>query len=638
MENTVTSSADQFVERMDPSMDASPRPPAAASTLPAGAPALIAYGDNQRETLAALNRAFANPTLSVALTGPAGTGKTALLRSALAGAASNGLQVFWIDKPGLVDDAETKRIARLVFERSTTEASGGRSAILVVDGAEGASPALLRGLARLPATSWEGRRPPQIVLSGRPDLWSRLADDELGPLAERLVLRLDLKPLDDQAAHDFIEHLFAQPRRVRGQGLAPDAEREIVREANGHAGRISELIHETLTALDARARAPISLDDVSMAIHGAPSGTKGGASRTSSLSSLLMTDQPMPHAASPAATPRADKAAWRSAQAWSSERIHAMPPKYKAIAAAAVALLATTAIGGALLSHGSPPSPAPATIRPVATTEIQAPTADAAMAERTVPAAAAPGPSTTTTTAANDAETAGPQEQSRPIRVWPSQTWKETARAEPPMMPAPPAPPLSQQEAAPATPGITQSVPQAPTAPSSFPATDYAPRPRDTRPAPAFTTPAAAPAVPTPAPAAPAFPIEPPSTIQAAPLAGAPVPLPSFSRLPRAEERPASPPDASPAAISQKTLAALLRRGDELLANGDPVGARRFYERAATGGFATGMLGMARSFDTGVLGEDSAANATSAAIWYTRAAAAGNADAATRLKQLEKGR
>ena len=75
-----------------------------------------------------------------------------------------------------------------------------------------------------------------------------------------------------------------------------------------------------------------------------------------------------------------------------------------------------------------------------------------------------------------------------------------------------------------------------------------------------------------------------------------------------------------------------------MLDGGDPVSARRFFERAATAGNAAAMLGMARTFDPMVVGQDALANLATATTWYALASTAGNPEAATRLRQLEKAR
>jgi TPR repeat protein len=82
----------------------------------------------------------------------------------------------------------------------------------------------------------------------------------------------------------------------------------------------------------------------------------------------------------------------------------------------------------------------------------------------------------------------------------------------------------------------------------------------------------------------------------------------------------------------------MVRRGNQLLAAGDIVSARRFFERAADKGDAAAACGLGKSYDPlflrqvgarGVAGDRAQATA-----WYGRAAAGGYSEAALRLQWL----
>ena len=87
-----------------------------------------------------------------------------------------------------------------------------------------------------------------------------------------------------------------------------------------------------------------------------------------------------------------------------------------------------------------------------------------------------------------------------------------------------------------------------------------------------------------------------------------------------------------------ETLAALLRRGDELLALGDLSAARLCYERAAMGGSARAATGVGKTYDpiffkhSGVRG--ASPNAVKAAAWYRKAIELGDSEAAPHLRML----
>lgn len=117
----------------------------------------------------------------------------------------------------------------------------------------------------------------------------------------------------------------------------------------------------------------------------------------------------------------------------------------------------------------------------------------------------------------------------------------------------------------------------------------------------------------------------------------------------------ASPPEAGPQSsvapkaasaatmpaasrMPAETMAALMKRGDELLRIGDISAARLAYERAASGGSARAMTALGMTHDPSFL---SGANARGiqpdpaiATEWYRRAAALGDAEAAARIQQL----
>jgi TPR repeat protein len=95
-------------------------------------------------------------------------------------------------------------------------------------------------------------------------------------------------------------------------------------------------------------------------------------------------------------------------------------------------------------------------------------------------------------------------------------------------------------------------------------------------------------------------------------------------------------PAASP--IPAETIAALIKRGDELLRIGDISAARLAYERAAAGGSAQAMTALGMTYDPSFLNRVNARgirpDPATAAEWYRKAAALGDAAAAARISQL----
>ena len=185
----------------------------------------------------------------------------------------------------------------------------------------------------------------------------------------------------------------------------------------------------------------------------------------------------------------------------------------------------------------------------------------------------------------------------------------EFAEVSPPA--APPQPPMPPDLLA------TPVVPPLPAAPPDPPAIAVPPGLEPhlaVQPAPVREA-AAPPARPAPEPVAPTV-TRPPA---AAPVTAKPTaPTPVVAKP--AEPAPARRPQADPT-----TLAALLRRGDALLALGDVSGARRFYERAAEAGSAAGARAAGRTHDPAVLAglgvRGIRPDPEAAAAWYRRAEA-----------------
>jgi TPR repeat protein len=156
-----------------------------------------------------------------------------------------------------------------------------------------------------------------------------------------------------------------------------------------------------------------------------------------------------------------------------------------------------------------------------------------------------------------------------------------------------------------------------------------------TQPAPAATD-AAETAPPDAAPAAPAI-VQPPAqtaTPEVATPAAANVAPAAVEKRAETPSRPDSPPPRP--ASSDLTL--LLSRGDAMVALGDVVAARLFFERAAALGSARAATAVGKTYDPGFLASihasGVAADRSVAAAWYRKGAASGDAEGADRLAGL----
>jgi hypothetical protein len=98
------------------------------------------------------------------------------------------------------------------------------------------------------------------------------------------------------------------------------------------------------------------------------------------------------------------------------------------------------------------------------------------------------------------------------------------------------------------------------------------------------------------------------------------------------------PPRAQPTPPDRERAERMLKRGEEMLAEGNVSGARLLYERAAEAGLAQGAMALAATYDAAELAKlhvrGIQADAKEARRWYERARQLGDADADQRLRRL----
>ncbi len=198
-------------------------------------------------------------------------------------------------------------------------------------------------------------------------------------------------------------------------------------------------------------------------------------------------------------------------------------------------------------------------------------------------------------------------------------------QAEPPAVVAPMPPPVVRAEppavVTPMPPPVVRAEPPAVVTPTPPPVVRAEP-PAVVTPMPPPVVRAEPPAVIAPMPR-PVVRAEPPAVV--APM---PPPVVEAQRAPARPEAP--PPPARPAApLDPRLVAALLDRGQAMMARGDISGARLLFTRAAQAGSAEAALAMARSFDGAVLAGLGARgirpDPAQAEHWYRRAAELGAA-------------
>jgi hypothetical protein len=116
----------------------------------------------------------------------------------------------------------------------------------------------------------------------------------------------------------------------------------------------------------------------------------------------------------------------------------------------------------------------------------------------------------------------------------------------------------------------------------------------------------------------------------------------------QAAEPPAPPAPAAPAysppmpTMDREEIAALYKRGEQLIQQGDIAAARLMFTRAASVGDARSALALGASYDPDVLRKlgvvGVAADAVLAREWYAKASSFGSREAAQRIELMARGR
>src|SRR5262252_5679622 len=176
-------------------------------------PKYLFFTAQHREALCHLEYGLSAAKPVTLLIGEAGTGKSTLLRAALASDKCRHVKVALIDNPTLTRAARFELTGSA--ERSKASLLGGLEAAirarharkettaLVVDEAQAIPDEILEEIRLLANMETQTSKLLPVILAGQPELSDRLKQPGLRQLKQRVALRCELKPLDlpDTAAY-----------------------------------------------------------------------------------------------------------------------------------------------------------------------------------------------------------------------------------------------------------------------------------------------------------------------------------------------------------------------------------------------------------------------------------------------------
>lgn len=165
-----------------------------------------------REALSNIEYGLSTAKAITLLIGEAGTGKTTLLRAAMASERCRAVRCIFVHNPALTRDEFIQLIARQMglsaeAERSKTallaelepslnqQRANGQIVALVVDEAQSLSHDLLEEIRLLANIENDDQKLMPLVLAGQPELSARLSDASLRQLKQRVALRCSVDPL-----------------------------------------------------------------------------------------------------------------------------------------------------------------------------------------------------------------------------------------------------------------------------------------------------------------------------------------------------------------------------------------------------------------------------------------------------------
>ena len=214
--------------------------------------------DGHRETLASIVYGIQERRGFITIVGEVGTGKTTLLNAAMDRMDEKTRVAFIFNTDvtfeemlnmalyewGLVKDNEKVskvdaigRLNRFAIEQLKI----GGNVVLIVDEAQNLDYSVMENLRLLSNLETRRHKLIQIVLSGQPELDTKLSRHELRQLAQRISLKRYVLPLDESATYAYLRHRLKIVQKTDASLFTPQAEKLIWEFSKGVPRRINIL-------------------------------------------------------------------------------------------------------------------------------------------------------------------------------------------------------------------------------------------------------------------------------------------------------------------------------------------------------------------------------------------------------------
>lgn len=200
----------------------------------------------------------------IVITGGIGTGKTTICRFLLS-VLDESVDSALIFNPFISDNELLQTINQEFGISSTMEGktkkhyidslnefllknfASGRNAVILIDEAQNLSLSVLEQIRMLSNLETEKEKLLQIVLFAQPELQDLLGTASLRQLNERITVRYEIEPLNQEQVHDYIEHRLKIAREGNGNLVfSQGAYRTIFNYSKGIPRRINAICDRAL--------------------------------------------------------------------------------------------------------------------------------------------------------------------------------------------------------------------------------------------------------------------------------------------------------------------------------------------------------------------------------------------------------